>query len=115
MAATKAQLDAANKLIDALRKQIQETKDALSQDDATLARTKEQVERLDIDLNKPSSGRVKLGAAGGGRLSLPSPEGEKVVEDKRMYTGTVMGIAELRGKLAVRSGRGGGRESETIV
>jgi len=36
-----------------------------------------------------------------------------VVEDKKMYTGTVMGIAELREKLAVSGGwRGKGRSRE---
>ena len=108
-------------LIAALRKQMQEMKDALEQDDDTLEKNKskavEESAALEKQLqcklsNAPTpakSGRVKLGAAApapgaGGGLPLPLPVPEKdeaaQVEDMKGKAVTLSGIAKLRAELS---------------
>ena len=72
-----------------LRRQIQNTKDALDHDDATHAETKARLMKADKDRNDK---RVKLGASA---MTLPSPSDT----DEQMYIGTCLGIAELRQKV----------------
>jgi len=97
-------------LIAALRKQIQETKDALDQDDITLEKNKDQLIKNSIELESKlklsvaapaRSGRVKLGASSPGlALPLPSRDEEAVVQDKKLEAGTFSGIVKLHKELA---------------
>ena len=101
----KAEHDKCPMLIASLRKQIKETKDALDQDDFMLEQTKCKVIKIDEEIKSKAptpKGRVKLGAGARGGPTLPLPdetEEEKEVLDKKLYTGTFMGIADLRNKL----------------
>jgi len=102
--------------IAALRKQIQDTKEALEQDDATLELTKAHATKLDLEIRSQRQ-RVKLGAGapalegasnkggeGGGGAGLPPqlplPREARDLGDEELYVGTVMGIAQLRSQVA---------------